>query len=103
MSAPTIRDLELFLGRTVGVGEATAALQTMTQFARAYTRGRGFTDGIPADDIAAVIVTATARLMANPEGHLMETVGSFSVQYGRFQGFNLLELAVLNNYRRTAA
>lgn len=103
MSAATIVDLEVYLGRTIDAAQGIAALETMTRFARAYTRGRGFTDGVPADDISAVIVTATARLLANPEGHFSESVGSFSIQYGRFQGFNLIEQAVLNNYRRTAA
>lgn len=47
MAAPTITDLERFAGRDLDT-----------------------------HDIAAVIVTAAARTMANPEGTITETVGS---------------------------
>src|SRR5690606_39709278 len=39
----------------------------MTALVRAYTRGVGFVDGVPAEPIRAVIVAASARLVANPE------------------------------------
>lgn len=103
MAAPTVGDLERFIGRTVNVEHALHHMEMVTSFARAYTRGRGFTDGVPADDIAAVIVTATARMMANPEGMITETVGSYSVRYSEVQGFNLVEQMVLNGYRRRAS
>ena len=45
MAVVTITDLELFLGRSVDASQAYAHLDTVTAFARAYTRGRGFTDG----------------------------------------------------------
>jgi hypothetical protein len=80
------------------------SLELVTAFARAYTRGRGFDDeGRPEPDIAAAIVTAAARLTSNPTGVITETMGDYSVRYGAFQGFNLVELAVLNAYRRRAA
>lgn len=103
MAVVTITDLELFLGRSVDASQAYAHLDTVTAFARAYTRGRGFTDGEPADDIATVIVTAVSRLLGNPEGTITESIGSYSVRHAGFNGFNLVELAVLNNYRRRAA
>lgn len=102
MTAPTTYDVEAFLGREVDPVQSQAHLETVTAFARAYTRGRGFTDGIPADDIATVIVTATARLLSNPVGTVTEQVGSYSVRYGTFAGFNLVEMAVLNTYRKRA-
>lgn len=103
MTEPTPSDVELFLGREVDPAQAFAHLATVTAFARAYTRGRGFTDGgVPADDIATVIVTATSRLLANPTDIQTEQIGSYSIRYGGFQGFNLVEMAVLNNYRRRA-
>jgi hypothetical protein len=71
--------------------------------ARAYTRGEGFTDGDDGDpngDIAAVIVTAAARLVANPE-QLASDVGTVSTRNG-FSGFTLTEQIVLNRYRKRA-
>ncbi|MEZ5202731.1 MAG: hypothetical protein R2742_16180 [Micropruina glycogenica] len=69
----------------------------VTALARSYTRGRGFAEAEPTEDIAAVIVTATARLVANPE-QLASDVGSVSVR-GGWQGWNLAEQIVLNRYR----
>lgn len=103
MAAPTLVDLENYVGRDLDTIKALQHLEMVTAFARAYTRGRGFTDGVPADDIAAVIVTATARLIANPEGTITETVGSFAIRYSDVQGFNLVEQMVLNSYRRRAS
>lgn len=67
---------------------------------RAYTRGGGFTPD-PNPELEAVIVTATARLLANPE-QIATGVGSVQI-HGGFKGFNLAELAVLNRYRKRAA
>ena len=67
---------------------------------RAYTRDGGFSDGVPNDDIAAVIVTAAARLVANPE-QIPSDVGSVSMR-GGFSGFSLTERLVLNRYRKKA-
>jgi len=103
VAAPTVADLERFIGRDVDLEKAVGHLDMVTAFARAYTRGRGFTDGVPADDIAAVIVTAAARMMANPEGTITETVGAFAIRYSEVQGFNLVEQMVLNGYRRRAS
>ncbi len=46
-------------------------------------------------------MTATARLLANPE-QIATGVGSVQI-HGGFKGFNLAELAVLNRYRKRAA
>jgi hypothetical protein len=67
---------------------------------RAYTRTRGFVADEPNDELAAVITTASARMVANPE-QLPTKVGSFEIR-GGFQGFSLAETFVLNRYRRTA-
>lgn len=45
-------------------GEHVAIITAMV---KAYTRGRGFVGTIPAPDVEAVIVTASARFTANPE------------------------------------
>lgn len=69
----------------------------ITALARSYTRGRGFVGAEPAEDIAAVIVTATARLVANPE-QIASDFGSVGMR-GGWQGWNLAEQIVLNRYR----
>ena len=83
------------------VALAEESVKVVTAMARSYTRGRGF--GITGDvteDLAAVIVTASARLMANPD-QLRSQVGAVSL-YNGFNGFSLAETFVLNRYRKRA-
>lgn len=96
-------DVAAFLGQgdnTELVALAGQHVGIITAMARAYTRDQGFTGTDPADDIAAVIVTATARLVANPE-QISQQVGSVD-QRGGFSGWSLAELFVLNRYRKRA-
>jgi hypothetical protein len=77
------------------------AVDAVTLMARAYTRGEGFNDAAPNDEIAAAILTAACRMARNP-GQLAtsETMGPFTFDVrGGFQGFNLAELATLDRYR----
>ena len=99
-----VDDLDRFLG---GFDQATeeqaeAVVEMVTAFARAYTRGRGFTDGDPNEAVSAVIVTASARLFRNTGSIRSHTLEDFSVDFDVFRGFNLVETLVLNNYRKTA-
>ena len=96
-----------FVGR--GDDQAFVALafehaQINTAMARGYTRDRGFENGEPADDLAAVIVTATARLLANPDQVPNDvTAGSFSKRtYAGFTGWSLAETFILDRYRKRA-
>lgn len=79
------------------------AVQEITALAKAYTRGRGFTDSGPHPDISAAIVTAAARLVSNPRQIPVEFPagpgGSTRVFRGGFTGWSLAELAALNRYR----
>lgn len=100
MSAVTGQAVADFLGcgeDTSLVALASEHAAIVTALARSYTRGRGFIGADPAEDIAAVIVTATARLLANPE-QLSADYGSVSVRSFPF-GWNLAEQIVLNRYR----
>ena len=106
MGAPTGDEIALFLGQ--GGDNALVALagqhaEIITAMAFAYTRGRGFDPDV-ADDIAAVITTATARLIANPKQLAVDdTMGPYSHSIrGGFTGWTLAELFVLNRYRRRA-
>lgn len=96
-----------FLGRgddTTLVALADQHAQIITAMAQAYTRGRGFEDGPIPDDLAAVIVTATARLVANPEQLPKDqAAGTFSLRtYAGFKGWSLAETFVLDRYRKRA-
>lgn len=105
MAEVTAEDVADFLGQgdddTV-VALAGEALPVVTAMARAYTRDQGFDDdGDPKDDVAAVLTTATARLMSNPEQVSSMQVADYSIR-GGFTGWTLAELFVLNRYRKRA-
>lgn len=109
-SPPTGADVAGFLGR--GSDAAFVALcnvhvPLVTAFVRGSTRGVGFED--PSDstsdlqeDLRAVIITATARLVVNPAQVEREGADSYFA-VGSFQGWSLPELAILHAYRRTTA
>lgn len=100
---PTPESVAAFLGRgddPATVATARETLPIVTAMARSYTRDRGFDERDPAEDVAAVLVTATARLMANPE-QLASTIGE--VTLAGWQGWTLAELFVLNRYRVRSA
>lgn len=104
MSDPTPADVASFLGQSDDasvVALAGQSLPLVKALAMSYTRGKGFTDGTPADDIAAVLVVATARMVANPEQ--VETHAGEVVTKGGFSGWTLAELFVLNRYRKRAS
>lgn len=111
MAEVTAQDVADFLGQgddtqLVALAEEHVAL--VTAMARAYTRGRGFSDGSTspagiAEDVAAVITTATARLVTNPEQNKREQLHDYSVTPTPFVGWSLVELFVLNRYRRRSA
>lgn len=104
MAAVSGSDVAAFLGQgddtalVALAGEHVLIVQAMVS---AYTRGAGFdTSGIPNSDLAAVITTATARLVANPE-QLAYNVGDTGFK-GGFAGWSLAETFVLNRYRARA-
>lgn len=95
------------LGRPVDGDEepqAIAALMTVSAYAAAHTRGRGFISASEArEDIAAVVVAAAARLYVNPDQLEQYTTGDYSARPAVFKGWTLAERAVLDRYRRKAA
>ena len=106
MTAPQPSDLTALLygasGQTVDSTQGAEVLSTVTQLANAYTRGVGFTDGIPNADIAAVIKTAAARrLITNPSQLLTDsTTGPESASFRTsWTGWTVPELFALNRYR----
>ncbi|RJN32904.1 hypothetical protein [Nesterenkonia natronophila] len=100
---PTGEDIAQFLGQ--GDDPAVVALAgehapIVRAMAQAYTRGKGFQNGQVTEDIHAVLVAATARLVANPE-QMSWAAGSARVS-GAFRGWTLAETFVLNRYRKRA-
>lgn len=104
MALVTGQDVAAFLGQgdnpeLVALAGEHAAI--VTAMVKAYTRDNGFEAGVPGDDLAAVITTATARLVSNP-GQIRYGVGGVQM-FESFQGFSLAETFVLNRYRKKAA
>lgn len=98
----TGQDVADFLGQgtnTPLVALAGEHVTIITAMARAYTRGRGWDEvtGDPSPDLAAVITTATARLVANPQ-QLRHSVGDVAFN-DSFRGWSLAETYVLNAHR----
>ncbi len=106
MLYPNGQDVADFLGRgddTQLVALAGQHVNIVGAMAHAYTRGGGFTAREPYDDVAAVIITATARLLPNPSQDVTSAIDDYSVRHGVFNGWTLAESFVLNRYRRRAA
>lgn len=101
VQAPIGDDVASFLGLdddptvVALAGEHAPIIRAM---AMAYTRGNGFKSGDVQEDIYAVLVAATARLVANPE-QLHYAAGSARIS-GAFNGWTLPEQFVLNRYRK---
>lgn len=87
-----------------GSAAIPAAVAQVTLMAKAYTRGRGFDEDGPTDELAAVITTAAARLAANGGQLPSDTaIGPFTTNIrGAFTGWTLAEQSVLHRYRRRA-
>lgn len=107
MAAPTYTDLADFLGRPVNEQQGQAVLGVVSAMAGAYTRNLGFDDdGIPNDDIRAVILSASARLVtpsANSQLDVSESHGPSSVRVsGAPIAWSVSERFVLDRYRKKA-
>lgn len=105
---PIGQDVADFLGQSDDaalVALAAEHVRIVAAMVRSYTRGNGFdpATGDPADDVAAVITTATARLVNNPEQLGREQLGDYAVTPSPFAGWTLTETFVLNRYRRRTA
>lgn len=103
MAHVTGADVASFLGQGDNpelVALAGEHVVIVTAMAKAYTRDGGFEGQLPNEQIEAVITTATARLVANPE-QIRQTVGGVQ-QLDGFQGWSLAETFVLNRYRKKA-
>ena len=82
---------------------AQAQLPVIVEYIKGHTRGRGFENPVPASPLLAVIVSACARLVTNPEQVQYYAVGDYSERPAMLAGWTLTELDVLRRYRRTQA
>lgn len=82
---------------------AEAQLPVIVEYIKGHTRGRGFENPVPASPLLAVIVSACARLVTNPEQVSYYAVGDYSERPAMLAGWTLTELDVLRRYRRTQA
>jgi hypothetical protein len=76
----------------------------VTVLAKSYTRGQGFTENEPNEEIAAVIVTASARLAVNGSQLARKRVDDVEYEYSPSSlassfSWSLAEQLVLNRYR----
>lgn len=95
---PIADDVSALLGNELAVEQAVPVITAM---AKAYTRGRGFDENTPNEEISAVITTAAARLAGNGRGlQYRQKVDDFEQEFrSTFQGWTLAEQIVLNRYR----
>ena len=106
MATVTGTDVAEYLGRGDEFDLATLAgrhVVVVSEMVRAYTRGKGFdVNSEPNTALAAVIVSATARLSNNPDGTITISVDDYQTRKTVFEGFSLAEHVILNAYRRKA-
>lgn len=83
------------------VGDVDTVVPLVTELAKSYTKGRGFVGPVPTRDIAAVIVTAAARLADNGAQRRRTRVDDVEYDHGNQPAFcwSLAEQIVLNRYR----
>ena len=97
-------DLLKWLGQDTSNPEAQAqaqqAITTVSAMVAAYCRGKHEVDGTVQEGVNEVVLTAASRLFANPE-QIPYDSGAVSMR-GGFVGFTLVELPVLNRYRKRA-
>jgi len=100
MAAPTAGELGKFLGREVNADQAAEVIRAVTAQASAYTRGYGFTSGVPCDEIRSCILTCAARLISHPRQVGMdETRGPDSARWMASPiSWSVSELLTLDRY-----
>lgn len=88
----------------VGAEQAQSVLDICTALVKSATRGNGFVNGIPAEDLRAVILTSAARLWRHPaQIEYGETHGPENIFFrSGFDGFTVAERYAINRYRVTA-
>lgn len=104
MATTTGATVLTYLGQptdTTLLAQANLAVATASAAVDAYCRGRQKkANGSNRDGVDEVILTVATRLVSNPE-QIAYDMGSVSMRSGMVS-FSLLELAILNRYRKQA-
>lgn len=98
--------LAAYLGRpddAATIATARAQLPVVVEFIHGYTRGRKWTGYTPPYPLRAVIVSAGARLVTNPEQVSQYAAADYTERPAVLSGYTLAELGVLHRYRRVSA
>jgi hypothetical protein len=111
VALPTATDVLSFLGWSPDSeteSQASAHVEHVARAARGYTRGRGFVKDESnawtcSEDIAAIVLSATARSLSNPTQDKRVEAGVYNAVPGSFASFSVVESIVLRRYRKTAA
>lgn len=82
---------------------AQQQIPLVIEYVRGYTRGKGFENGKIAAPLVAVIQSACARLVTNPEQLSYYSMADYSERPAVLAGWTLAELGVLKRYRITVA
>lgn len=84
--------------------QAALAWTTAEALVGAYCRGREKRGDVYRPGVEEVILMVGSRILANPEQiQVREQVGPYTMFKGAgFEGFTLVELSVLNRYRKRA-
>lgn len=82
---------------------ARGTLPVVAEYVRGFTRGNGWTDGVPVLALQTVIVAAAGRIVVNPEQVTYYSSGDYSERPATLTGWTLAELGVLRNYRKVRA
>lgn len=101
--SPTVAAFVGRPGDATAEAQAGAALLVVLDFVRAYTRGNGFTGYRPDYPLRSVLISATARLVTNPEQVRQYQIADYSESPAVLNGYTLAELGLLRRYRRTQA
>jgi hypothetical protein len=105
-AGPTITEFQAFTKTTYSgddLTQLTSVMSTVTSMVSSYTRGQGFSDGAPSDDLKGVILSATVRMLGAlklPVGIKSDSMGPFATQFDTSGfGWTVAEKLVLDRYR----
>lgn len=98
----TAEEVLAFIGQGLPEAMVNAHIISVAAMVREYTRDQGFAGGHADPALQQVIISATARSVANPTHLVNQRAGTQSWTPGQFSGFTLPELKTLNRYRKLA-
>jgi hypothetical protein len=100
VATPSVADLVAFTGKAASSEQGEAVLSVANAQVRSYVRGVGYADGVPNEELAAVVLYLAARYLAHTGVNMDLTEGPSSVSYRSSPGsFSVSETFTLNRFR----